>query len=740
MTGVDRKLRRRVRHVVRHVVRTVTAMVAPAVLAVSSVAAQPLSVVIPEVSTPPSIEAYLTPEPRLTAGRVEGFRQREPRDGVAVSHGTTAYLSYDRQQFYVIFVCQDEPADIRARVTRREQTESDADDSVSIYLDTFHDQRRAYVFTANPLGVQADGIMTEGQAQDSSFDTLWFTESRLTSFGYVVKMTIPFRSLRFTSDREQTWGVALSRRIRRLDEDAFWPLISKRAQAFVPQFAEATGLNHVNPGANIQFTPYGVTTNGVSEGDAIEERRLGFDTKFGIGSAFVVDATVNPDFSEVESDTPQVTVNERFEVLFPERRPFFVENAGYFNTPIPLFFSRRVVDPTFGVRMTGKSGPWATGALVTPDAGATAGAGGVAIVGSLRRDLARDSHVGALATVRDADSGRHLTLSIDGRWTLGRTWAAVGQLIRTQASSGAPATTGAGGTGVLAEVAHSSRHIGVLGRYTDLTPGFAAPLGFIRRVDIRQLDHSASYRFRPKGGAVVKYGPTLDGFVIWDHLGVKQDWRVRPRFELDLVRQTQLRVERSYAYERYLGLDFDKSRTSFQFESEFSRQMTVETSWEWGTDINRRPPSGLSPTPARSRTVDVSATLRSGRHVAYTQTYLQTRLDVLAATAVTATTPILTDHIVRSKLNVFATRALSFRGIVDFERLAVDPSRTRVRPTRPLGIDVLATLQLNPGTAIFVGYLNRFEPTRLGSQPLWISPVESAGHQFFVKASWLFRY
>lgn len=728
--------------IVSSLVRAAAVLVTHAVLAASSVAAQPLSVVIPEVSKAPSIEAYLTPEPPLTAGRIEAFRQREPRDGAAVSHGTTAFLSYDRQQLYVIFVCQDEPNDIRARITRREQSESDADDSVSIYLDTFHDQRRAYVFTANPLGVQADGIMTEGQAPDASFDTLWFTESRLTSFGYVVKMTIPFRSLRFTSDRDQTWGVALSRRIRRLDEDAFWPLISKRAQAFVPQFADASGLNHVNPGTNVQFTPYGVTTNGVSDGDAIDERRLGFDTKFGIGSAFVVDATVNPDFSEVESDTPQVTVNERFEVLFPERRPFFVENAGYFNTPIPLFFSRRVVDPTFGVRMTGKSGPWATGALVTPDAGATAGAGGVAVVGSLRRDLARDSHVGALATVRDADSGRHVTLSIDGRWTLGRTWAAVGQLIRTQASGSrlSPAATGTGGTGVLAELAHSSRHVGLLGRYTDLTPAFAAPLGFIRRVDIRQLDHSTSYRFRPTGGAVVKYGPTLDGFVIWDHQGVKQDWRLRPRFEIDLVRQTQLRVERSYAYERYLGLDFDKSRTSFQFESEFSRQMTVETSWEWGTDINRRPPSGQSPTPARSRTVDVSATLRSGRHVAYTQTYLQTRLDALAVPATTSATPILTDHIVRSKLNVFVTRALSFRGIVDFERLAVDPSRTRVRPTRPLGIDLLATLQLNPGTAIFIGYLNRFEPTRLGNQPIWLSPVESAGHQFFVKASWLFRY
>ena len=225
-------------------------------------------------------------------------------------------------------------------------------DSVAL----FGSQRRAYVFTANPLGVQADGIVTEGQDQDFSFDTLWFAEGRLTPFGYVVKMTIPFRSLRFTSDREQTWGVALSRRIRRLDEDAFWPLVSKRAQAFVPQFAVANGMSRIDPGANVQVTPYGVTTNGSADGEAIEERRLGFDTKFGLGSAVVVDASMNPDFSEVESDTPQVTVNERFEVLFPERRPFFVEGRGIFSRDVNcsavncngegLFYSRRIgLDP-----------------------------------------------------------------------------------------------------------------------------------------------------------------------------------------------------------------------------------------------------------------------------------------------------------------------------------------------------------------------------------------------------------
>lgn len=697
-------------------------------------AAQPVTVHVPEVAKGPGIDTYARAEPRETAGRVDQFRQREPRDGEPATRVTTAFLSYDRDHLYVIFVCHDDPEAIRARVTRREQ--SDADDSVSVYLDTFHDQRRAYVFSSNPVGVQSESVLTEGQDEDSSFDTLWYTESRLTPFGFVVKMTIPFRSLRFTGEPVQTWGIAVSRKIRRLDEDDYWPHITKRAQAFVPQFAVAHGLSRISPGANVQVTPYGVVTGGRDGEDRLAERRLGFDTKVGVGSAFVVDAAVNPDFSEVESDTPQVTINERFEVLFPERRPFFVENAGYFNTPIPLFFSRRIADPRAGFRLTGKSGPWASGALVVSDRGVSADAGSVAVVGSVRRDVGRDSQVGVLSTVRGGAAGRAMTFAADGRWTLGETWAAVGQIARTQAGGDA-GEAGQGGTGVVGEVSRSSRHVSLLGRYTDLSPGFSAPLGFIRRVDIRQIDHAAGYRFRPRRGRVVKYGPTLDGFLVWDHAGEQQDWRVRPRFEVDFIGQTRLRVDRSVAFERYLGLEFDKRRTGISVESEFSRVLTVAADYEWGSDINRRPPSGRQPVPAGSRTADVSLTWRPGRHVAYTQTYLFTRLSVDGSGGAL---PIFTDHVVRSRLNVFATRALSIRGILDYEHLAVDPARTRLPPRQPVAVDVLAAYEINPGTAIYVGYLNRLEPERTGPRPAFLTPLRSVGHQFFVKASWLLRY
>lgn len=702
----------------------------------ASASAQPLVLDIPETSTPPRLEPFLTPEPPVVPGRVDGFQQREPRDGDPVSHGTSAYVSYDRERLYVVFVCQDDPAAVRARVTRRE--ESEADDSVSVYLDTFHDRRRAYVFSSNPLGVQSDRMKTEGQDDDESFDTLWFTEARLTPFGYVVKMTIPFRSLRFTGERRQVWGIALSRSIQRLNEDAYWPMITKRIKVFVPQFAEARGLERISPGANVQLTPYGAFTDarvGTSGTPATLDRRVGFDAKVGWGSAVVLDAAVNPDFSEVESDEPQVTVNERFEVLFPERRPFFVENAGYFNTPIPLFFSRRILDPGMGLRVTGKTGPWVAGALLAPDRGGADDAGAVAVVGRVRRDLGRDAHVGGLVTTRDAEDGSNAAFALDGRWTVGRNWALSGQVVGTRGRAPDEETRG---FGLFAEAARSSRRFEVLARYTDLTPDFDAALGFVRRTDIRQFDHEVGYRFRPRGGPVVKAGPTLDGFAIWNHEGQLQDRRFRSRFEIDFVGQTSMLVDRAVSYERFAGLGFDKSRTTAEFETEKSQRLSAAIAGEWGTDINRRPAAGLLPALADRRAGELTVGVRPGRHVFFQQAYLWTELRAPGTRGPDGA--ILSDHILRSKLYVNITRALSFRGILDYERLAAQRARSGVRPRQPIGLDLLATYAPHPGRAVFIGYVNRFEPVSIGAEPAWIPVVESVGRQFFVKVSWLTRY
>jgi hypothetical protein len=430
-----------------------------------------------------------------------------------------------------------------------------------------------------------------------------------------------------------------------------------------------------------------------------------------------------------------VTVNERFEVLFPEKRTFFVENAGFFATPVPAFFSRRILDPSGGARLTGKAGSWLAAGLVMQDRETAETHAATAIVGTVRRELGRGAHVGALATVRDSASGSNRVLSADGRWTIGDTWSVAGQLIRSNTERATKRTSGAG---LVAALAHDSRHLDVNAQYTDLSPDFDAALGFIRRTDIRQIDHETAYRWRPGAGPIVKYGPTLDGFLVWNHAKALTDWRVRPRFEIEMVGQTSFLVDYARSFESLSGLDFDKHRSTFEFETERSRALALSAAYQVGTDINRRPASGQRPHLVERRAIELEASLRPGRHVVLSETYLRTHL--LQRGAVAGDRTVLDNHIVRSKLNVHVSRTLSLRAIVDYERVAPNPAFSSVRRKQPMSVDLLASYEVNPGTAIYVGYVDRLEPERTDVPLPWNPFVHSVGRQAFVKVSWLFRY
>src|SRR6185369_8869040 len=254
--------------------------------------------------------------------QVEGFVQREPGDLVPVSEPTRAFLSYDNNNLYVAFVCRtSDPSSIRARLARRESIFDD--DWVAVHLDPFQERQRAYMFFSNPIGIQADGITSEGSGDDMSFDAVWGASGRLTADGYVVLMSIPFKSLRFPSGSDpRAWGIALQRQIPTRSESSFWPGITRRVNGFASQFGELDGLSGVSPGRNVQVIPYGTFAGArlldeTSAAKSTETQvRGGIDAKVVLRDKFTVDATVNPDFSQVESDEPQVTINQRFEVFF----------------------------------------------------------------------------------------------------------------------------------------------------------------------------------------------------------------------------------------------------------------------------------------------------------------------------------------------------------------------------------------------------------------------------------------
>jgi len=679
---------------------------------------------------------------------VDDFRQRQPGDGTPVTHATTAYLSYDDANLYVVFVCRDDPAKVRARVARREEIA--ADDQVVLYLDTFRDRERAYFFMANPLGVQLDGILTEGQDDDVSWDAVWQSDGRFTPDGYLVRMTIPFRSLRFPRAPVQTWGVALGRVIRRGNEESYWPFITKRVKGFVAQFGGLQGLESISPARNIQLNPYGTLARArvldkhaaalVTEGD----QRGGLDAKIVLRDALTLDGTVNPDFSQVETDDPQVTVNQRFEVFFPEKRPFFIENAGYFQTPVNLFFSRRIVDPGGGVRLTGKAGRWSLGGIAINDRepGRVPApdplAGSRADVGALRvqHELGEESTIGALVTDRELEGNYARAVSLDTRLKLGRTWAATGQVMRSDMRED---TTESAGSGVLIDLERDGRALDYSGTFLALDPSFAAPLGFVERTGIRQTEHKWKYRVRPGGKAVLSYGPEVKVFYVWAPDGRQLDRELKAQFLVELVGQTELSVKRVELFERFENTPFRPFKTEATFSTEWLKWLALAVTYGWGGDVNHDPASGLAPFFGRATEAELQLTVRPTPGLRVDQAAIESRLDTWSGARV------FTERQFRTKINYQFSRFLSLRAIVDYKAEFGDTTLADIEDKRKWGADVLLTYLVNPGTACYVGYTDRYENLAIaaGSPPSLFrsrSPDLSVARQVFVKLSYLWRF
>jgi Domain of unknown function (DUF5916)/Carbohydrate family 9 binding domain-like len=743
---------------------------------------------IPRVNRPPKIEDFLESRPREAELTITDFRQNIPGDGDPASESTTAYLSYDQKNLYVVFDCKDASGNVRAHLSKREDL--DQDDGVGVFLDTFHDKHRAYYYFSNPLGIQEDAIYTEGQGFDTSFDTVWNTEGRLTKDGYIVWFSIPFKSLRFSHESQQTWGVALYRTILKKSEYDYWPYVTQRVQGLAQQFAPVNGLENVSPGRNMQFIPYGLLasnhfldqpTNGAPPGYTdVFEHRAGLDAKFVAKDALTFDVTLNPDFSQVESDDPQVTVNQRFAVFFPEKRPFFIENAGFFMTPVDLFFSRQIMDPQFGGRMTGKVGPWTLGALAIddrePGQDQIAPYNTRAIDGVVRvaREFGKQSYIGAFASSRDFADTSNRVVSLDARLKFGTNWVSDFQAAHswTRQVDGqqlcqefTPPATGTSfssqGNTLYADLSYTGRHFVMASNYSDYSQGFCAELGFIPRVDIRQQTASAGYFWRPAKSKIIDYGPSVSELLDWDHNGVLQDWQAAIGFEIDWTRQTTLVVSRGEAYELFANIPFRKHSTSIQFSSAPYKWLSFNGRYTGGTGVNYFPASGLAPFLANVNRVNAGFTIRPSARFRIDETAIYYRLGTRESSTPPGFDPghpVFNNYLLRTKVNYQFTKALSLRMIMDYDATLANTSLVDlqrnlgsfdggpVQPYKNFVPDFLLTYLVHPGTALYVGYNNSFSNLRLDETTVppqvvyQQSPFNTTGRLFFVKLSYLFRF
>ncbi len=729
---------------------------------------------IPLIERPPSLDDFsgMQPSSELESMmvKVDGFIQREPRDGAPATQDTVVYAAYDNINFYAIFVAFDsEPNQVRANLAPREEIQND--DWVGLLIDTFNDQRSAYGFGSSAAGIQSDGRWSDlarGSNQwDGSYAAVWYTDSRLTDEGYLVHMTIPLRSLRFPANDEQTWRVQFSRRIPRLSEDSYWPAYSSLIEGRLNQAAIATGIKDVSPGRNVQLVPFvfgrnfDVLDSKAASGPVFNkgsEDNIGLDAKFIIQDSLVLDATFNPDFSQVESDEPQVTANERFEVRFPERRPFFLENADYFGeTDSILLFTRRIVDPEGGVRLTGKLGNWGVGTMAmndeAPGQALSAGeqfAGSSADINVFRlfRELSDQDRIGVFYSNREFGNTANSVINLDGRFRITDNWSTQMQVIDTDSKD----TSGISTEGHQHNIKfdRQGRSLRVHLHAIDTGEDFQVDLGYQNRntfADTRSLHANVGYTFWPENSWVNSWTPRVGintvtdqkGLRIYENLDARMqatwDGETAALFRIDHSRE-RLRAQDHASLNR--NKDFHQKQWRAEFETQIFSTTGFSAKFRGGDTINLSPIVGEEPELSDFLTHELGFIWRPLEQLRLDLTYLNTSLDDPSST-----TKILDDSILRAKWNYQFTKEASLRFIVQEE--ITDPGMlSSLTNKKSMNYDLLVRYVINPWSALYVGYNTNSSNFNLidtedGTELVRTSDLRRDGEQFFIKFSYLLQ-
>ena len=445
----------------------------------------------------PSIDGVLDEAMWQAIRPITGFRQRTPVDGAPASESTEVWIAFDEGHLYFALALYDsDPASIRRSILHREGR-IDQDDNIRIALDTYHDRRNAYIFELNPFGTQGDALFTDESMtlSDWNWEGVYESEARITDEGWFLEVAIPFTTIRFSDDAAPDMGLLIERTIRRKNETVYFPHVGQEFRSGltqVSQYATLTGLEDLRRGRYMELKPFAIG-GGQSFGDGESETLsdLGVDFKYSITSNLTLDATLNPDFAQVEADNVQINLT-RFSLFFPEKREFFLERAGLFTfgneRETEVFFSRRVGitnDIVGGGRITGQTGPISIGALslFTDDARQSDGSvlrGGANSVFRFRADPLPRTTLGGILTSLDRDDGNNRVLGADAQVRFGSASAFNGWLARSAVSDAGSSVAGS------ATLELRNDRFSANAAYTQVDPDFDPLLGFVRRRDMRR--------------------------------------------------------------------------------------------------------------------------------------------------------------------------------------------------------------------------------------------------------------
>jgi len=506
---------------------------------------------------------------------ISAFLQEQPDEGQPVSERTEVRVIFTKDTLYIGAVMYDrEPSGIIVSDARRDAPLDDTD-SFQMIVDTFRDRQNGFVFGTNPAGIEYDGQVTNegqgggglgfGQMQSGgsgsgfniNWDGAWQVRSRIGDYGWSTEMAIPFRTLRYPSSTSQTWGINFQRNIRRKNERAFWAPIPRQFNLYRLSLAgSVTGIE--TPALrNFLITPYAlgnVQASGVKPVDTETDYDFGGDVKYSITPSLTLDATVNTDFAQVEVDDQQVNL-DRFTLFFPEKRPFFLENAGFFSVGNPgevdLFFSRRIgiggsgeaIPILGGGRVSGKAGRFNVGLLnmQTSDFNDTVASTNFSVA-RVSRDLPNRSSIGAIFTNRqttgslakDNEYGR--TFGLDGKIGFGLTTTVSSFVAKTETPG---VDEGDYAFNIRSQTNRPQWDLNL--GYQEVGEGFNPAIGFYSRRGYRKPDAFLMTRFRPKNFIKIQelrphatfrgfWG--LDGFQETGFVHLDNHWQFRDSTEI----------------------------------------------------------------------------------------------------------------------------------------------------------------------------------------------------------------
>lgn len=732
---------------------------------------------------PPRVEAEIVLDGVLDeavwrqAARLDHFYQTRPVDGRPAEDSTVVLVWYSPTAIHFGILAYDrDAASVRATLAKRDNIASD--DQVSIYLDTFNDRRRAYFLGSNAYGVQDDGVRSEGGFSasagmisgtiDRNPDFLWQSKGQRTSFGYVIEIRIPFKSLRYAGGAQQTWGINVARTTQRTAYEDTWTDVRRGNASFLAQAGTLEGIHDIKRGVVTEAQPtFTASFPGTRDASGNFDRGdlktdFGGNVRLGFTNT-TLDGTINPDFSQVESDAGLVTINERFALFFPERRPFFLEGIELFAAPNNLVYTRSIANPLVGAKFTGKFGHYTVAQLASIDEVADAPNAFVSMT-RVRRDVGANSVAGLTLTDREQDGAFNRVVSADARLVFKKLYYIQGQLASSWTRNSRRDATRSAPLWDL-EFDRTGRGFGFNYRLTAFDEDFEARSGFVNRVGIMQgraFNRWSMYgargafieQFTVFGGSnqVWKYGDFVTNKSIEG--AALLNWSFRFRGGWNASGQVSEGFAR-FDPKQYVGYQVASSTGLNNFApasgvyDQWSGNASISTPLyrrfdaSISTNLGRTP---IFPEAAQGEvtTFRGSLNLRPTPSVRLSGTVTWTKLARVSDGSEFARTVIP-----RVKLEVQPNRALFFRLVSEYRserqatlREAVSGREFIINGFIPapinrnrLRMDWLVSYEPTPGTVAFLGYGSTLD----GNQTLTLQNLRRLDDAFFLKVAYLFR-